>query len=104
MRSELAAGSLPAASIADGVIILLAAAVLITPGILTDAFGFLCLVPAFRRALKSMLWRQLKRAVHEGRVSVTMQFEHHGAPPPYRADEEAPAEPGSPPSLPKPRA
>ena len=75
MQSELAAGRLPASSIVDGVIILLAAVVLITPGILTDAVGFLCLVPAFRRVLKRTLWQRLRRAVQEGRANVTMDLE-----------------------------
>ena len=75
MQSELAAGRLPASSIVDGVIILLAAVVLITPGILTDAVGFLCLVPAFRRVLKRTLWQRLRRAVQEGRANVTMDLD-----------------------------
>ena len=75
MQSELAAGRLPPSSIVDGVIILLAAVVLITPGILTDAVGFLCLVPAFRRVLKRTLWQRLRRAVQEGRANVTMDLE-----------------------------
>lgn len=74
MQRESAAGRLPASSIVDGVIILLAGALLITPGILTDALGFLCLVPAFRRVLKKALWERLRRAVQEGRANVTMDL------------------------------
>ncbi|MBI2204534.1 MAG: FxsA family protein, partial [Candidatus Rokubacteria bacterium] len=43
MRGQLAAGQVPASSLVDGLIILVAAALLITPGILTDTVGFLCL-------------------------------------------------------------
>ena len=75
MQIELAGGRLPASSIVDGVIILLAAALLVTPGILTDALGFLCLVPGFRRVVKRALWQRITRAVREGRVNVTMDFE-----------------------------
>jgi len=104
MRAEVAAGRLPAASIVDGVIILLAAAVLITPGFLTDAQGFLCLVPAFRRLIKSIFWWRLKRAVQQGRVHVSMHFEGHGSP--YRAEQanETSRPLGSSRSLPKPRS
>jgi UPF0716 protein FxsA len=48
--------------------ILVAGALLVTPGIVTDAFGFLCLVPAFRRAAKRVLLRRWERAVRTGRV------------------------------------
>ena len=68
MRTELAQGRLPASQLADGVIILLAGAVLITPGVLTDALGFLCLIPASRNIIKKMLWSWLERAVHDGRI------------------------------------
>ncbi len=74
VRSELSAGGLPAGPIVDGVIILLAAALLLTPGILTDALGFLCLAPAFRTVVKKTLWVRLMRAVREGRSSVTVRY------------------------------
>jgi UPF0716 protein FxsA len=70
LQAETAAGRLPAGSLLDGVLILLAAALLVTPGVLTDAFGFLCLVPAFRAVLKRALRRRLERAVREGRLTV----------------------------------
>ncbi len=69
-QAEMAAGKLPAGSIVDGVIILLAGAVIITPGILTDALGFLCLIPPTRRMIKTALWRRLERVAHDGRVWV----------------------------------
>ena len=72
LRNDLDAGQLPAEPIVDGVLILLAAAVLITPGVLTDLVGFLCLVPACRRRLKHFLKRRFERAVQEGTVGVTM--------------------------------
>ena len=55
MRQETAAGRLPAAPVMDGIIILIAGALLITPGILTDAFGFFCLIPPCRELLKRHL-------------------------------------------------
>lgn len=71
MRAEMAAGQLPASSIADGVIILLAAAVLMTPGVLTDTLGFLCLIPATRRIIKQVLWRRIEHMIRAGRVHVS---------------------------------
>lgn len=68
IRIEIANGRLPAAQLADGVIILLAGAVLITPGVLTDVLGFLCLIPATRKIIKNMLWRRLERFVHGSRI------------------------------------
>lgn len=72
VRAEMAAGRLPAGSIVDGIIILLAGALLITPGILTDAVGFLCLIPASRKIIKTALWRRLERAVRDGQVRVSV--------------------------------
>ena len=74
VQDELSAGRLPAESLVDGLIILVAAALLVTPGVLTDAFGLLCLVPGFRRLLKRWLRRRFERAVEEGRVQMEI---HH---------------------------
>ena len=70
----MADGRIPAGPIVDGVIILLAAAVLMTPGVLTDACGFLCLVPAFRRWLKRGLKRRFEHAVTQGNAAVSVDF------------------------------
>ena len=70
LRKDLDEGRLPAEAIVDGVLILVAAAVLITPGVLTDLFGFFCLVPACRRLFTRSLKRRFERAVQEGRVKV----------------------------------
>ena len=70
IQRETAAGRLPAGTLVDGVIILLAGALLVTPGVLTDVFGFLCLLPAFRRLVKRELVRRLERAARDGRVDV----------------------------------
>ncbi len=74
VRAEMADGRIPAGPIVDGVIILLAAAVLMTPGVLTDLCGFLCLVPAFRRWLKVRLKRRFERAVRRGAATVSVDF------------------------------
>ena len=49
VRQEWAGGQIPAAALVDGLLILVAGAVLLTPGILTDLAGFFLLVPQGRR-------------------------------------------------------
>ena len=73
LQSEAAQGRLPAGPIADGVLILVAGALLITPGLLTDAFGFALLVPAFRELIKLTVWRRVDRAITEGRAHIRTQ-------------------------------
>ncbi len=90
VREEMAAGRLPAGPIVDGVIILLAGAVLITPGILTDIAGFLCLIPVTRRLLKNALKRRFERAVREGRMNISVH--RVGDSPSYPREPPQPAE------------
>ena len=78
MQQELANGHLPAGSLMDGVIILFAAALLMTPGFLTDTVGFLCLVPSFRTLIKRFIWKRLERAIQQGQTGVSIQFGRWG--------------------------
>jgi UPF0716 protein FxsA len=48
IHESMAGGRTPGPELVDGVMILLAGAVLITPGIITDCVGFLFLVPQVR--------------------------------------------------------
>jgi UPF0716 protein FxsA len=75
MRDDAALGRLPAEPSVEGVIVLLAGALLLTPGFLTDASGFLLLFPAFRRAVKGLVWRRLLRAVHDGSVQASVWYD-----------------------------
>jgi len=94
LQTESAAGRLPADSLMDGAIILLAGALLITPGILTDVFGFLCLVPATRALVKRELRRRFELAVREGRVVMMDGFQGAPGPGPGGPVVDVTAEPG----------
>ena len=63
-------GKVPVESAVDGVLLLVAAPFLMTPGFLTDGLGFLLLVPAIRRLIGRMALRRLKRQVDEGKASI----------------------------------
>lgn len=51
LQNEMNAGQIPAMKIAEGVALLFAGAVLLTPGFITDAIGFSLLMPVVRQAL-----------------------------------------------------
>ncbi len=51
VRRSMEAGEIPAVAIVEGIFLLVAGALLLTPGFLTDAVGFGCLIPPLRRGL-----------------------------------------------------
>lgn len=51
IRSSLDAGEIPAVAMLEGAFLLVAGALLLTPGFLTDSVGFAFLCPPVRRAL-----------------------------------------------------
>ena len=60
VRSTMAQGGIPAMEMMEGAVLLVSGALLLTPGFFTDAIGFFCLVPTFRRAMiRWMLGRLL---------------------------------------------
>ncbi|MCH9696941.1 MAG: FxsA family protein [Gammaproteobacteria bacterium] len=48
LQQNLAQGSLPARELIEGPILLVGGALLLTPGFVTDAIGFCCLIPSTR--------------------------------------------------------
>ncbi|HEX3393431.1 MAG TPA: FxsA family protein [Acidimicrobiales bacterium] len=52
-RQQMDAGRVPGRELADGVLILFAGALLLTPGFVTDFFGLLLLVPPVRSAVRA---------------------------------------------------
>ena len=61
-QSRLAAGEDPGRLLADGAMILVAGALLLTPGFFTDAVGFLLLVPGVRTVLWTWMRKHIKVA------------------------------------------
>lgn len=59
-QSALERDELPVAEIFDGLCLLLAGALLLTPGFVTDAVGFALLLPPVRRAAGLRLWQWLR--------------------------------------------
>jgi len=51
VQKEMNEGRVPALQMAEGIALLLAGAVLLTPGFMTDAFGFALLTPVIRKSL-----------------------------------------------------
>ena len=65
------AGRFPGKELLEGLLILVAGAVLLTPGVLTDAAGFLILTPPARRWLVARIGERLRaRVVVAGRPGV----------------------------------
>lgn len=66
IQRQLREGEIPAAGLVDGLLILIAGAVLLTPGFITDAAGFFLLLPAGRAAVKRWLRRRFEEWVAAG--------------------------------------
>lgn len=70
IQEDVRAGIMPGDSLIDGVLILAAALLLLTPGYLTDAAGLLLLLPPARRLVRAYVKRRLRLAISTRRVRV----------------------------------
>ncbi len=67
IRREVMEGRPPGNSLLDGVLILAGGIVLLTPGLLTDALGFLLLIPVTRQFIREQVKKQLQRQIDRKR-------------------------------------
>jgi len=66
VQTELQAGRLPGDALVDGLLIRVAGALLLTPGLMTDACGFLLLIPPGRALLRRRVMAAFRRRVRTG--------------------------------------
>lgn len=66
VQTDMAEGRVPAEALVDGLLILVAGAVLLTPGLLTDIAGFLLLIPPTRAAVRRALVEAFRGRVQGG--------------------------------------
>lgn len=71
LRAQIDRGGLPGQELLDGVIILIAGALLITPGVLTDVTGFIGLLPFTRAPIRRYVMKRITRAVEKGTLGVS---------------------------------
>ena len=63
-RTALAEGRMPSREIQDGLMIVFAAALLLTPGLLTDAVGFVLLIPPTRALVRKFVLSRYISGMH----------------------------------------
>ncbi|MBT5412959.1 MAG: FxsA family protein, partial [Rhodospirillaceae bacterium] len=61
-QASLARNEAPVAEAFDGMCLLLAGVLLLTPGFATDTVGLLLFVPAIRHAIMAWLWKRLRES------------------------------------------
>lgn len=76
-KQTIESGGLPVQAVIDGVCLIIAGAFLLTPGLITDAAGFLLLVPGFRRSLARWVVAKLETGGH---IDVSMTRTSQGGP------------------------
>lgn len=61
LQSALASGRMPGTELADGALILVGGTLLLTPGFVSDVFGFFCILPFTRPLARRVLARVVSR-------------------------------------------
>lgn len=70
IQNDIREGRVPAPKLMDGMMIIIAGVLLITPGIITDIAGFLLLAPVIRAEIRMWLKRRFEKMITEGQMTV----------------------------------
>lgn len=71
IRSEMSFGQMPGDALFDGMLVLIGAILLLTPGILTDLTGFSLLIPGTRLVFKKYLKNWAGKKIRSGQIVYT---------------------------------
>ena len=75
IQQDVNNGIMPADKVFDGVMILCGGILLLTPGLVTDAIGFLALAPISRNLLKVWIKRKIENLISKGEI-ITIRPRH----------------------------
>ena len=73
VQRDLQEGKMPTSQLLDGLLILIGAVLLITPGILTDIIGFILVIPSTRALFKVWLKKQLQNIIDKKEGVITVE-------------------------------
>lgn len=68
IKQDLNFGRIPGDELLNGLCVLIGGALLITPGIITDIFGFSLVIPGFREIYKVFIKRKFKNMITKGNI------------------------------------
>lgn len=74
-QQKMRSGETPAREIAEGMFLTMGGTLLVIPGFITDAIGFICLIPGVRRLLFGRLLRGFA-TIHNSNAAKTGGAEH----------------------------
>ena len=74
MAMQLQKGELPTDGILDGLMIFIAGAMLLTPGVLTDLLGFGMLIAPLRAIFKTRIRQKISKSLHAGLKNQYAQY------------------------------
>lgn len=80
LRETAARGGIPAIEMLEGAVLLIAGALLLTPGFFTDAIGFACLIPPLRRYVILRLLKRFFQPVSTYQQPPQYSHGHHHRP------------------------
>ncbi|MEH7176474.1 FxsA family protein [Neobacillus vireti] len=69
-QEQLAYGQIPGDSVLDGICILIGGTLLLTPGFITDVFGFFLLFPPTRKPFKFLMINAIRRRIEKGNIKI----------------------------------
>ena len=72
LRETSQRGEIPGGALLDGVMVLIGAALLLTPGFLTDAIGFSLLIPITRNIYRNAFRLWIRSKIEQGNVRVSV--------------------------------
>ena len=73
IQKSMNEGAFPGEELIDGMMILVAGAVLLTPGFFTDILGFLMVIPASRKVIKRIVVRYIKDKTSSGDIEIHLK-------------------------------
>ena len=76
INQQMQRGELPGNSMFDGLLVLIGGLTLLTPGFLTDIFGFCCLIPFTRTAIRESIKQLLTRRHQMPRTDIPTRSDH----------------------------
>jgi len=74
IQNDLNRGVMPNSEMIDGLMILVGGIVLLTPGFITDALGFLLLIPWTRFLIKKWFTKRFESMIARGQISTSTPF------------------------------